>query len=358
MHSSITKEELRRFGNYSDEFYAEDVALLGLGGVWDKIISYRLNSDEVSSFLHEDNWGVLYESGLAIADKNNKKKSGQYFTPSDVARVMSEWFNTLDGYNVCDVACGTGNLILCYLDLIGKDRAIDLISNGRLYLYDNDEIALKICKTIISLKYCKNLQENINVYCGDFLDDELSLPSNAKVISNPPYTSIDEPSIKWDGNSVTLKTKELYAMFMEKIIRQSISSVIITPYSFMGGNKFFGLREMMNNYGGFIVSFDNVPGNIFNGRKFGVFNSNTTNSVRAAITVVDSNMSKGFRLSPLIRFKQCERERLLKADVLKGMVFDKPQIVSDRDKKYFKCDNRLSKVFEAWRIASNKTLEW
>ncbi len=351
-------DDFIRFSGYSVELYAEDVARLGLKTTWDRIISYRFNCAEVIPFLNESNWGELYERGLAIADKNNKKKSGQYFTPDDVALVMCEWFDELDGCNVCDVGCGTGNLILSYLDLIGRPKAIDLINVGRLFLYDNDEVALKICQSIILLRYGKELQDRLNVFCGDFLDDELRLPKNAKVISNPPYTSTDIVSPGWNGIIATRKTKELYAMFMEKIIRESRSSVIITPYSFMGGNKFFGLRELMNDYGGFIVSFDNVPGNIFCGRKFGIFNSNTSNSVRAAITVVDSKMSKGFRLSPLIRFKQTERAKLLKSSVLKRMICDKSQIVDDENKKYFKCDSRLGKVFDTWRALSNKTLEW
>lgn len=55
-------------------------------------------------------------------------------------------------------------------------------------------------------------------------------------------------------------------MFMEKIIQQSVSSVIITPYSFIGGTKYYALRKTMNHYHGFIVVFDNVPGNIFKGK--------------------------------------------------------------------------------------------
>ena len=64
---------------------------------------------------------------------------------------------------------------------------------------------------------------------------------------------------------------------------------------------------------GFIVSFDNVPGNIFCGRKHGIFNTNTANSVRASITVLKKDDAlKGFKVSPLIRFKNEEREKLLK----------------------------------------------
>ena len=41
---------------------------------------------------------------------------------------------------------------------------------------------------------------------------------------------------------------------MEKIIKQSVASVIITPYSYIGSTKFYSLRKFMNNYNGFVVS--------------------------------------------------------------------------------------------------------
>ena len=84
---------------------------------------------------------------------------------------------------------------------------------------------------------------------------------------------------------------------MEKIFTQSRSAVVITPFSFISGKKFYSLRKEMCDIGnGFIVSFDNVPGNIFCGRKQGIFNTNTANSVRAAITVFNkSNKLKGFK---------------------------------------------------------------
>lgn len=40
---------------------------------------------------------------------------GKYYTPEDVASLLSNWLLPLDGINICDVGCGTGNLILNYL---------------------------------------------------------------------------------------------------------------------------------------------------------------------------------------------------------------------------------------------------
>lgn len=346
-----------KFNQYSLEEYKKDILSEGLKVTWDKICFYVLNSDVKNEILSLQNLAELYEIGLEILDKQTKKVLGQYYTPDDVALVMANWLKIQKGKNVCDVACGTGKLILAYLDIIGEDNAINLIKNGNLFLYDIDEIALNICVTIILLKYGKEMKPFIHIISGDFLSSKISLPNNCKVISNPPYATIDIFKEEWKKTDVALNTKELYSMFMEKIINQSESSVIITPYSFIGGNKFYSLRKIMNDYNGFIVSFDNVPGNIFRGKKHGVFNTNTSNSVRAAITVVENIVNKnGFKTTPLIRFKNEERKKLLQTDVLESLINNEYQIVSKEKPMYYKCSKELNDIWELWQEKSTKNL--
>ncbi|MDD6004727.1 MAG: N-6 DNA methylase [Firmicutes bacterium] len=296
-----------------------------------------------------DDLGDLYERELAN-DKDSKKKSGQYYTPYDVACLMSEWLAPLEGDNICDVCCGTGNLIMAYFDVIGKDETLKLLSEGRVFLYDNDPTAMSLCVNAIGVKYGKEYVSKINACVGDFLDKECNLPEKAKVISNPPYFKITDIPNNWIVTDVIKDSKDFYSAIMEKILDQSTSSVIITPYSFIGGNKFYSLRQKMNNHEGFIVSFDNVPGNIFAGRKYGVFNSNTSNSVRAAITV-SSKGNKGYRCSPLIRFKNEERKDLLNKAVLEGTLSDY-QKVSDEEAAFAKCNDIL--LLNKWKSSGKK----
>ena len=344
----LTTKIINKLKKYKLEDYIEDVENNGLKITWDYICKYVLKYGENSDFLNIDNFGEMYEIGLAIQDKQLKKQSGQYYTPDDVALIMSEWLDKQDGENICDVACGTGKLILTYLDYIGPDKAKNVLENGKLYLYDSDEVALKICKTSLLIKYGLNLNNKIHDIYGDFLDKNISLPPNSKTISNPPYASISNISDNWDNTSVLNDSKEFYSVFMEKIIKQSTSTVIITPFSFISGSKFYSLRKVLNNYGGFIFSFDNVPGNIFCGRKHGIFNTNTSNSVRAAITIVKSNTEKGFYLTPLIRFKRTERSNLLKCDVLEKMLSTKKQKITEENQMFYKCDNRLQEIYDKW----------
>lgn len=346
-----------KYDFYNLETYQSDVLNKGLKQTWRDIIWYVLNGEIKNDFISWNHFAELYEIGLALRDKQAKKESGQYYTPDDVAMVMSDWFESLVGDNVCDVACGTGKLILTYLDTIGERKAIELIRSGKLYLYDSDETALSICKTVLLLKYGKQLEPYIHAIHCDFLSKTINLPDNCKVISNPPYATVNVINSDWSKTNVATHTKELYSMFMEKIIKQSTSSVIITPYSFIGGSKFYSLRKIMNNYNGFIVAFDNVPGNIFCGRKHGIFNTNTANSVRATITVVENKREhKGFRVTPLIRFKNEERSKLLKTDVLETFINDKYQIVNEETPMYYKCSKELNDILDTWKRESSKCL--
>lgn len=355
---SIPDDFKNKLKVYNLDLYLSDVETFGLEKTWDYICQYVMDNLVLPDFLKLDNLGELYEIGLAMQDKNKKKKNGQYYTPDDVAAVMSKWLEKCEGEAVCDVGCGTGKLIVTYLNLIGYDAARELILSGNLYLYDMDNVALKICRTILAVRYGLDIADSIHDVFGDFLNPNIVLPDNCKVISNPPYAHIDALQSDWEMTDILLETKEFYAVFMEKIFKQAKSTVIITPFSFVSGNKFYSLRKKMSEIGnGFVVSFDNVPGNIFCGRKHGIFNTNTANSVRASITVLrQSDEQKGLRISPLIRFKTEERNRLLDNAVLENTIPDDYQVADSAHQQFEKVDKDLYRLFADWRERSNLTV--
>jgi predicted RNA methylase len=344
------------FNNYTIEQYIADVKKHGLDTLWAAILKHSLIHHD-NGLLSPGKFGELYEMGLALQNKADKKKSGQYFTPDDVSRLMSRWLKTLKGDAVCDVGCGTGNLILSFLEQAGKAEAKRLLSQKKIYLYDNDKTALNIAQYSIAIIYGKEYLNSVNLICGDFLDKKIKLPVNAKVISNPPYAKINDFKPCWEKTENLLSGRDYYSAFIEKIARSGARAVIISPFSFLGGSKFYNLRSVLNDYNGFIAAFDNVPGNIFCGRKHGVFNSNTANSVRAAITVIENDgKEKGFRISHLIRFKTEEREKLLDNKRLMGMIGKKRQTVSREEPAYVKCHKELEKAYYLWISKSDKKL--
>ena len=170
---------------YSINDYIKDIDKKGLKKTWHTILSKTMAKEFDTELFNIDNYGELYEIGLEHENKIDKKEMGKYYTPKDVALVMSRWLEPLEGENICDVGCGVGNLILSYLEVIGKEKAYNLINNGNLYLYDMDDIALEICRYSIAMKYGKELLKKIKVKHCDFLSQKIRLPKESKVIPNP-----------------------------------------------------------------------------------------------------------------------------------------------------------------------------
>ena len=78
-------------------------------------------------------------------------------------------------------------------------------------------------------------------------------------------------------------------------------------------------KLLLNNFTTLdVYCFDNVPDNIFRGIKFGSKNTNTANSTRAGIIVARQNgNNKTFRITPLLRWRVKERQKLLDSVTLK-----------------------------------------
>ena len=126
--------------------YYKDIENIGIYETWNKILSHLNNKEDKHGIFNIDTLSDLYELGIANSDKQSKKMLGQYYTPEDVSLLMANWLSNMEGKNVCDVCCGTGNLIIAYLKTIGKEETMNLIKNKQIYLYDIDKIALMICK--------------------------------------------------------------------------------------------------------------------------------------------------------------------------------------------------------------------
>ena len=272
---------------------------------WNLVCQDALN--DTSTELLEDLGSVeriseLYEYYLAIKNRYDKKNSGQYYTPPDVCDFMAELF--FEKYNhsqiVTDPCCGCGNLIL---GLIKRG----LILPDDILIMDIDPIALEIAKTLIALRLRpdspKVAYEQIQARCVDFLSDKVTLNSTNAVIMNPPYVA-------------NYRDKEnAYSLFLKKALDAG-SQVSVVPQSFVGGSTFSSLREEISTRSrGDAYVFDNVPSGLFHKRKFGIFNSNTSNSVRACIiqTVKEDNPEKcGIRVGPMLRWKSEERPSLFR----------------------------------------------
>ena len=260
--------------------------------------------------------GTLYEYSLASLNYRNKKQNGQYFTPKDVSKLLANYskrFNIGKWYDPC---CGIGNLSWFLIDI--QENKEDFLKNN-LILSDKDKLALFIARVLLTISF-QNKETNLfneieqNFIEFDFLsvsqnglfDSLHQIPKHDYVIVNPPYFNCSE-----DARFETSKCTDLYAYFLENIIKTSKGFISITPQSFTNAEKFTSLRslllKMFENLT--IYCFDNVPDSIFKGVKFGSTNTNHSNSVRAAIIVAGSNFA-GRKITSLMRWRTVERKEM------------------------------------------------
>lgn len=268
--------------------------------------------DRAYDYLLNNNFSIAeeYEEYLAKSNKYDKKKNGQYYTPQDVSIWMAEKFCDIwKDQLIIDPCCGCGNLIV---EVIKKLKLSWEEVKQKVILFDIDETALFISKAVIAKQYdVKDFVEidQIKSYNKDFLlfIKDNSFP-NSLVIANPPYGKCDSSLYKEFYQTANLKN--WYPLFLEAFAKYSDGFVAIVPQSFLGSGKYKILRNILSKKKeGNIWAFDNVPSNIFTGKKKGIFNTNTSNSVRAAI-IQSINGDSGFKISPLIRWKSEERDRL------------------------------------------------
>lgn len=266
--------------------------------------------------------GVLYEYSVAKVDRSSRKSNGQFFTPDDVSVFMARYSLEFPNGVWLDPCSGVGNLSW-HLAAIQPDPEKFLLTG--LVVSDKDKLALLIARTLLTVSFQKKEKKLFHKLESRFIPFDFlsvadsgdlrlfenhkgldSIPKHDYVIMNPPYLAV-----KSDSRFETAKSADLYAYFLENVIKSSKGFISITPQSFTNAAKFYELRKMLlSNYKNLtIFNFDNVPGNIFKGIKFGSQNSNTANSIRAAIMIAKPGQGKR-RISPLIRWRSEQRDRL------------------------------------------------
>ena len=121
--------------------------------------------------------GLIYQSILMEGEKN---KIGSYYTPYNVVRNMTCTLSFDNNETLLDPCCGSGSFLL----------ELNATPN-QIFGFDNDKIAVFICKINLLLKY-KTVVFVPQIYCLNFIDNnnEFLARLNLKfdyIITNPPW---------------------------------------------------------------------------------------------------------------------------------------------------------------------------
>lgn len=252
---------------------------------------------------------ILYEFSLAHVDKVSRKKSGQYFTPNDVAQFIADKSDQFPPGVWLDPCSGIGNLTY-WLTIKQEDPESFILNNMKLL--DRDPLALLIARALMAI-FFQDKESNLfellegNFFVADLLSD-IPLPEHDFVIMNPPYVAAI-----LDNRFISAKSRDLYVYCIEKVAKESKGFISITPQSFTNGVKFKDFRDfLINSFDSMdIYTFDNMPDSIFKGVKFGSTNTNISNSTRACVIVISPTMNTGYRITPLLRWRTVERSEML-----------------------------------------------
>lgn len=297
---------------------------------------FNPNTVDILSGLTVGEIGLFYEFSLAYVDMGSRAEQGQYFTPNDVARFMVTHAKAFTDGVWLDPCSGVGNLSYW---LVKSQKNPEKFLREKLILVDRDPLALLIASVILTTHFQTDSADVFHAVreravCRDYLDDE-PLPAHDFTLMNPPYVGVSQ-----DTRFESFKSGDLYAYFLEKAIKHSTGVIAITPQSFLNAAKFEGLRNILVGHGLKIYAFDNVPDTIFKGFKFGSQNTNTSNSTRAAITVMDKTSAET-AITPLLRWRAAERN---------GMFGAAAKMLTDFTPKkaiFPKCGSDLKPFFDA-----------
>ncbi len=251
--------------------------------------------------------GVVYEALVALSDHQSRREKGQYFTPDDVAVFMAGQAARFPVGDWLDPCCGVGNLSFHLAHAM--DNPSEFIAN-HLSLIDMDAVAVRTASALLVANFAarNDLAALPSLVSRSQVRDYLSsapLPPHSFTIVNPPYSRTTKRAQFDTGDA-----GELYAYFVERVVKSSKGFIAITPASHLGASKYESLRSLLEGVsGGEVMVFDNVPDTCFRGYKYGSTNTSKTNFVRAAITVAAPG-DKGWRVTPILRWSARSRGKM------------------------------------------------
>jgi adenine-specific DNA-methyltransferase len=207
-----------------------------------------------------DRLGLVYSSSVA---QNHKKKKGQFFTPSSIARFMGNMAESNNEHiSILDPGCGAAILSCAIIESLTLSNS--RLESIRLDLYEIDEEILPYTRSVldfikhwlsdkkISFQYVLNTEDFI-LKNSSTLENETSLFSNQEImkydfiISNPPYFKLKKEDIRSKvSESINSGQPNIYAIFMA-IASQMLCAkgqlIFITPRSYASGSYFKSFRE-------------------------------------------------------------------------------------------------------------------
>ena len=196
---------------------------------------------------------------IAKNSKSSKQKLGEFFTPINLAKTITDSINIEKTDIILEPSFGEGSFLIPIIDrFLSFGVSIEEIFETRLYGVEYNKKTYDTCLGILAEKYGE-LPKKHNLVCSDFFAFNFNTTFD-KIIGNPPFGGTFDKNIeakleKEFGNRNGMKIKkETYSFFIVKCI-ELISSYdggslyFICSDTFLTINTMKGLRYFLQKSG-------------------------------------------------------------------------------------------------------------
>lgn len=223
--------------------------------------------------IYADKLGLQYTNKVSI---DHKKSLGQYFTPIEVAKLMSQFCSvSQDKINILDPGCGVGILSCTLVEFICEK--FPNIKEIHIKAFETDINVLPYTEK--SFAYLGEWLHNRGVLLTQFICVNDFIMHNAAVlenissdeelfdvvICNPPYFKIAKNSpINIAAKSIIYGQTNIYSIFLilsVRLLKEHGQLIFITPRSFTSGSYFRLFRQILFSF----VEFKNI--HLFDSRR-------------------------------------------------------------------------------------------
>lgn len=254
------------------------------------------------NFEFPDLLGAAYEYLIKYFADSAGKKGGQFYTPSQVARLMVQILKPTEGMGLYDPTVGSGGMLIQssqYVDEQGGDG-----TNLDLYGQDSDGAVVAICKMNLILH---NILD-AHIEYGDILIEPLNYRNGKpilcdRVIANPPFSQNysraamlhPERFIYGFAPETGKKADLMFVQHMLASLKPSGKMAVVMPHGvlFRGGKEKEIRRALLRDNGGLIEAIISLPPKLFYGTGIPaailVLNKNKPDSLRGKVLFINAD---------------------------------------------------------------------
>ncbi|MBS0645838.1 MAG: N-6 DNA methylase [Verrucomicrobia bacterium] len=198
------------------------------------------------NFEFPDLLGAAYEYLLKHFADESGKKGGQFYTPSQVVRLLVQLIKPQEGMSIYDPTAGSGGMLIQshqYIEEQGQNA-----NNLELFGQENDPTVVAICKmniilhniTKYTIEYGDTLEEPLNEKNGQLIQFD-------RVIANPPFSqNYSKATMKYQSRfpygfapETGKKGDLMFVQHMLASCKKSGKVVVVMPHGvlFRGGKE-------------------------------------------------------------------------------------------------------------------------